>query len=77
VVSGAVRVDTVPAESVTTFAGVEKVLTVTKGRTAEVRVQTGRRLGEQVEILSGLTAGQSVVQRPGNLTGGQPVTVQQ
>jgi len=77
VVAAGVRVVTVPAESVTTFAGVEKVFTVTKGRTAEVRVQTGRRLGEQVEILSGLTAGQSVVQRPGNLTGGQSVTVQQ
>lgn len=76
VVSGAVRVVTVPADSVTTFAGVEKVLTVTKGRTAEVRVQTGRRLGEHVEILSGLTAGQPVVRRPGNLTGGQTVTVQ-
>lgn len=77
VVAGAVRVVTVPAESVVTFAGVEKVLTVTKGRSAEVRVQTGRRLGEQVEILSGLTAGQAVVQRPGNLTGGQAVSVQQ
>ena len=77
VVSGAVRVVTVPADSVTTFAGVEKVLTVNKGRTAELRVQTGRRLGEHVEILSGLAAGQSVVQRPGNLTGGQSVTVQQ
>ena len=77
VVAGGVRIVTVPAESVVTFAGVEKVLTVNKGRTAEVRVQTGRRLGEQVEIVSGLTAGQSVVQRPGNLTGGQPVSVQQ
>ena len=76
VVAGAVRVVTVPAESVVTFAGVEKVLTVSKGKTAEVRVQTGRRLGEQVEIVNGLTAGQQVVQRPGNLVGGQSVAVQ-
>jgi membrane fusion protein, multidrug efflux system len=76
VVAGGVRVVTVPAESIVTFAGVEKVLTVTKGKTAEVRVQTGRRLGEQVEVVNGLTAGQPVVQRPGNLVGGQAVTVQ-
>ena len=76
VVAGGVRVVTVPAESIVTFAGVEKVLTVNKGKTAEVRVQTGRRLGDQVEIVNGLTAGQPVVQRPGNLVGGQAVTIQ-
>jgi RND family efflux transporter MFP subunit len=76
VVAGGIRVVTVPAESIVTFAGVEKVLTVNKGKTAEVRVQTGRRLGDQVEIVNGVTAGQPVVQRPGTLTGGQAVTVQ-
>jgi len=76
VLAGGVRVITVPAASIVTFAGVEKVLTVDKGRAVEVRVQTGRRLGDQVEILSGVAAGVAVVQRPGNLTGGQPVAVQ-
>src|SRR5213593_612030 len=66
---------TVPASAVIVFAGVEKVLVVRQGRTAEVRVTTGRRLGEDVEIIDGLKRGDAVVARPGNLVGGQPVTV--
>jgi len=66
---------TVPATSIIVFAGVEKVLVVRQGKTAEVRVTTGRRLGEDVEILDGLKRGEAVVAIPGNLTGGQSVTV--
>src|SRR5206468_3396996 len=66
---------TVPASSVIVFAGVEKVLVVRQGKTAEVRVTTGRRFGEDVEIVDGLKRGEVVVARPGNLTGGQPVKV--
>jgi RND family efflux transporter MFP subunit len=66
---------TVPAGAIIVFAGVEKVLVVRDGRTAEVRVTTGRRLGDDVEIVEGLGAGEAVVARPGNLTGGQPVSV--
>jgi HlyD family secretion protein len=66
---------TVPASSLVVFAGVEKVLVVRGGKTAEVRVQTGRRLGEEIEILEGLKRGESVVDKPGNLTGGQAVSV--
>jgi RND family efflux transporter MFP subunit len=76
VLSGDLRVVTVPATAVVTFAGVEKVLTVDKGRTVEVRVTTGRRRGDRVEIASGLTAGASVVAQPGNLTAGQAVAIQ-
>src|SRR2546422_10534405 len=65
----------VPASAVIVFAGVEKVLVVRQGKTSEVRVTTGRRLGEDVEIVEGLKRGDSVVTRPGNLVGGQPVTV--
>ena len=65
----------VPASTVIVFAGVEKVLVVRAGKTAEVRVTTGRRLGEDVEIVDGLKKGEPVVTRPGNLTGGQPVKV--
>jgi RND family efflux transporter MFP subunit len=65
---------TVPASAVIVFAGVEKVLVVREGKTAEVRVQTGRRLGEHVEIVGGLKRGEPIVASPGNLTGGQPVT---
>jgi RND family efflux transporter MFP subunit len=66
---------TVPASAVIVFAGVEKVLVVRQGKSAEVRVTTGRRLGEDVEIVEGLKRGDAVVARPGNLVGGQPVTV--
>jgi RND family efflux transporter MFP subunit len=70
------RVVSVPAAALVIFAGVEKVLTVKDGKSEEVRVTTGRRLGDQIEIVSGLKAGQPVIVPPGNLTGGQPVTVE-
>lgn len=70
------RIVTVPASAVVTFAGVEKVLGVKDGRSVEIRVQTGRRQGERIEIVSGVVAGQPVVVQPGNLSGGQPVTVE-
>ena len=54
---------TVPASAIIVFAGVEKVLVVRDGKTAEARVTTGRRFGEDVEVA-----------RPGNLTAGQAVT---
>jgi RND family efflux transporter MFP subunit len=66
---------TVPASALVVFAGVEKVLVVRGGKTTEVRVQTGRRLGGEIEILEGLKRGESVVDNPGNLTGGQAVSV--
>jgi RND family efflux transporter MFP subunit len=69
------KVITVPAAALVTFAGVEKVLTVKEGKSVEVRVATGRRLGETVEILSGLKVGEPVIVPAGNLTAGQPVTV--
>jgi RND family efflux transporter MFP subunit len=74
VVAGDVRVVTVPSAAVVTFAGVEKVLTVKDNRAVEVRVQTGRRLGDSVEIVSGISAGARVIAQPGNLAAGQPVT---
>jgi RND family efflux transporter MFP subunit len=66
----------VPASAIVVFAGIEKVLTVQDGRAVERRVQTGRRETDRVEIVSGLTAGEAVVVEPGNLVGGQRVTVQ-
>lgn len=76
VLAGDLRVVTVPTTAVVTFAGVEKVLTVDKGRAVEVRVTTGRRLGDRVEVVTGIPAGTAVVSQPGNLTGGQPVAAQ-
>lgn len=65
----------VPASAIVTFVGIEKVLLVREGKSVERRVQTGRRLGDRVEILDGLKAGEAVIVAPGNLAGGQPVTV--
>ena len=65
----------VPASAIVTFAGIEKVITVKDGKSVERRVQTGRRDGARVEIVSGLDAGEPVVAEPGSLTGGQAVQV--
>jgi RND family efflux transporter MFP subunit len=65
----------VPASAVITFAGIEKVMIVEAGVSVEKRVQTGRRYGERVEIVSGLEPDDVVVVKPGNLVGGQTVTM--
>ena len=65
----------VPASAIVTFAGIEKVITVHDGKAVETRVRTGRREGDRVEIVEGLEAGTPIVVAPGNLVGGQPVTV--
>ncbi|MGI8785986.1 MAG: efflux RND transporter periplasmic adaptor subunit [Acidobacteriota bacterium] len=65
----------VPASALVTFAGIEKVIAVRDNRAAEKRVETGRRDGDRVEILSGLQEGETVVVAPGNLVDGQPVRV--
>jgi RND family efflux transporter MFP subunit len=67
---------TVPASAVVVFAGVEKVMSVKDGKSVEIRVQTGRRHGDRVEVVSGLQGGEPVVIQPGNLTGGQAVVVE-
>ena len=41
----------------------------------EKRVQTGRHFGDRVEIVEGLRPEELVVVEPGNLVGGQPVTI--
>jgi RND family efflux transporter MFP subunit len=65
----------VPASSVVTFAGVDKVIGVDGDRTEEKQVKKGRRSGDQVEILAGVKAGDPVVVEPGNLVSGETVRV--
>ena len=65
----------VPVSALVVFAGLEKVLVVRQGKIAELRVQTGRRTGETVEIVGGLRPGEQVVLQPGNLVAGQAVVV--
>jgi RND family efflux transporter MFP subunit len=69
------QIITVPRDSILTFAGIEKVLTVADGKAVEKRVRTGRRVGERVEVIEGVAVGDRVVVQPGNLVAGQPVTV--
>jgi RND family efflux transporter MFP subunit len=64
---------TVPADAIVTFAGIEKVLTVADGKAVEKRVRTGRSVGEAVEVTEGVSAGDRVIMRPGNLVSGEPV----
>jgi RND family efflux transporter MFP subunit len=66
---------TVPARSVVTFAGVEKVLTVDGDKVVELRVQTSRRRADKIEIASGVKAGTRVIAEPGSLSAGQQVSV--
>ena len=66
---------TVPTNAVVTFAGIEKVVVVQDGKALEKDVNTGRRRGDRVEILSGLALGESVVLDPAGLRTGQPVVV--
>ena len=75
VVTGSSPAPTVPASAIVAFAGVEKVLVVDKGKALEKRVKTGNRIGDRVEIVSGVAAGDKVVDKPGSLQQGQAVTV--
>lgn len=64
-----------PASAVVSFAGIEKVLAEKKGVATERRIRTGRRAGNRVEILEGVAPGDLIVAEPGNLSGGEPVSV--
>jgi hypothetical protein len=66
----------VPGGAIVSFAGVSKVLGVADGRIVERRVRTGRRVGDRVEVLEGLAAGDAVVAEPGSLSAGQAVAVE-
>jgi RND family efflux transporter MFP subunit len=65
----------VPASAIVTFAGIEKVIGVDGGKAVEKRVRTGRKAGDQVEIVEGIKAGEPVIVQPGNIVTGEPVRV--
>lgn len=69
------RAIVVPTSAIVTFAGVDKVLIVKDGQSVERRVNTGRRAGDRVEIVNGLQAGEQVIVEPGNMIGGEKVSV--
>lgn len=65
----------VPQSALVVFAGVEKVLLVQDGKVTEQRVRTGRRVGDRIEILEGISAGAVVITEPGGLSHGATVRV--
>jgi RND family efflux transporter MFP subunit len=65
----------VPESSIVTFAGIQKVFLVKDGKAVEKNIIVGRREEGWVEITEGVSAGDQVVVKPGNLVGGQPVAV--
>ena len=69
------EVVSVPATALLNFAGLEKVVVVHDGKALEKTVTTGRREQNQVEIISGLNVGETVVLDPAGLRTGQPVTI--
>jgi len=65
----------VPRDAIITFAGVQKVLTIKDGRARELRILTGRRDGDHIEVVEGLSEGDVVIRDPGNLVDGTRVQV--
>jgi RND family efflux transporter MFP subunit len=63
----------IPKEALVTFAGIEKVVLVEKGKAKEKPITTGRRNGPWIEVLNGVKAGDEVVLNPVNLRPGQAV----
>ena len=75
VASSTQRALMVPSTAIVTFAGIDRVFTVQDGKASEKRVRTGRRTADGVEILEGISAGDQVVNEPGNLTDGESVAI--
>src|SRR5262249_57181701 len=75
VVAAGYRALLVPAASVATFAGIDRVFIVDDGKASEMRIRVGRRSEETVEILDGVKIGDQVVLNPGNMTDGEKVSV--
>jgi RND family efflux transporter MFP subunit len=66
----------VPADSVETVAGTSRVYVVTNGRVEERIVTIGDALGHDVEITSGVSAGEIVARQPkGRLADGRQVAL--
>lgn len=76
IVVGQRQAPAVPESAVVTFAGLQKVVLVQDGKAVERTVTTGAARQGEVEILSGLTPGDSVVIAPGSLQQGAAVRVE-
>jgi RND family efflux transporter MFP subunit len=68
----------IPKQAVVTFAGIEKVFVIGDNVARERRVKLGEDLGDRVEIVEGVAAGEQVaVSRTGKLVEGSRVRVDQ
>lgn len=65
----------VPQSAVVAFAGLEKVLTIEEGHAKEIRVRTGRKVDEVVEVVEGLEDGTVVILNANALADGTAVNV--
>jgi HlyD family secretion protein len=70
---GSESVLAIPTRAIVVFAGIEKVITVEKGKALETVITTGRRAGDLTEVTTGLDEGREIVLEPGNLQSGDPV----
>lgn len=59
-----------------TFAGLEKVVVIQAGKAAEKTVTTGRRGPGWIEIVSGLSEGETLVLNPAGIRTGQSLTIE-
>src|SRR5690606_3991075 len=65
-----------PAGALVRFAGTEKAFLVVTNVAEERRLVLGRREGEWVEVLEGLSPGDQIIHNPAGLQSGDPVRVQ-
>ncbi len=65
----------IPSAAIRSFAGFDKVLVIADGKIAEHRVTLGTKRGDEVEVTTGVAAGERIVAVPGSLQPGMPATV--
>ncbi len=66
----------IPPNALIAFAGLEKVVVIQAGKAAEKTVTTGRRGAGWIEILSGVSEGETVVLDPAGIRTGQPLIIE-
>jgi multidrug efflux pump subunit AcrA (membrane-fusion protein) len=68
----------VPVTAVETIAGTSRVYIVENGKAEERIVTVGERVGDRIEIATGVTAGETVAVNPrGKLSDGAPIQIEQ
>jgi RND family efflux transporter MFP subunit len=65
-----------PRNAIVSFAGIEKVFLFDNGKAAEHRVVTGNANGNEVEVMTGVKAGDLVIVDPGAMRVGQPLSME-